>query len=109
VWTALYIMIAISGWLVWSKLTGGFAQKIRTKEMKVYAAQLVANFAWSFLFFGMANPLLALVDIYLMLILIGFNIWLFAKVSKPAAYLLAPYFIWVGFASTLNLAIVFMN
>ena len=109
VWTILYIMIAISGWLVWKKLSGTFSQKLRSHAMRVYIEQLLANFLWSFIFFGMRLFELALIDIYIMLGLIALNIWHFKRISKPAAYLLVPYILWVAFASSLNLEIVMLN
>jgi benzodiazapine receptor len=109
VWTALYVMIATSGWMVWQKLSGGFAQKIKSLPMKIFALQMLANFLWSILFFGMQAPLFAAIDISIMLFLIGLNIYIFRKTSLTAALLLVPYFLWVSFASLLNLSIVFLN
>jgi tryptophan-rich sensory protein len=106
VWTTLYIMIAISGWLVWQKLS---APKLATPQMRFYGANLLANFLWSILFFGLQNPLLAFIDINLMLIFITANIFYFYKISKPAAYLQIPYLLWVAYATTLNGAIVWLN
>jgi benzodiazapine receptor len=106
VWTTLYIMIAISGWLVWQKLQ---TPKLATPQMRVYGANLLANFLWSILFFGLQNPLLAFIDINLMLALITANIFYFYKISKTAAYLQIPYLLWVAYATTLNGAIVWLN
>lgn len=55
VWTVLYIMIALAGWLVFS--AGGFGL-----AMMIWGAQLVLNAAWSWLFFGMRRMDLALID-----------------------------------------------
>jgi len=109
VWTILYAMIAVSGWLVWQKLSGSFLQKIKTKEMKIYAAQIAANFLWSILFFGLHQIFAALVDVLVLLGLIAMNIAAFKPISKIAAWLLVPYFCWVAFASTLNLCIYILN
>ena len=109
VWTTLYVMIAVSGWLVWNKLPGSFTAKISTPQIKIYFLQLLANFAWSVIFFGMKMPLLAFVDISIMLVLIALNIRSFKKYSRPAAWLLVPYFLWVSFAAVLNLSIVTLN
>ncbi len=109
VWTTLYTLIAISGWRVWNHLSGEFKEKITTPQMKIYAAQLTANCLWSIVFFGMHRIELALANIYLLLALIFINIGLFKRIDKPAAWLLAPYFFWVAFASVLNLTIVRLN
>lgn len=109
VWTALYCMIAVSGWRVWNRLNGAFKEKIATPQIKIYAAQLIANCSWSIAFFGMHNIELALAVIYVLLGLIFINIALFKRIDRLAAWLLAPYFFWVSFASVLNLTIVRLN
>src|ERR1700743_3194750 len=57
VWTALYVLMAFAGWRVWKK-TG-----LRSIEMGAFAAQLVLNFAWSALFFGLHRIGAALAEI----------------------------------------------
>ena len=61
VWTALYFMIAVSGWLVWRE--AGFAAA--AFPLTVYALQLVLNAAWTPLFFGLHRPDLGFADIVL--------------------------------------------
>jgi len=95
VWTALYAMIAVAGWLVWRR-TGW------TTALTVYAAQLVLNAAWTPIFFGFGQYGLALADIVVLWLLIGATVWLFRPVSKVAAALLLPYWAWVTFATALN-------
>lgn len=102
VWTVLYVLIAVSGWLVWRR-TGW------TTALTVYAAQLALNALWTPLFFGFGEYGLALVDIVLLWVLIGATIWLFRPVSRLAAALLLPYWAWVTFATGLNAAIWWAN
>lgn len=104
VWTLLYILVAISGWMVWRKI--GFTPD---RPLIVYALQLCLNFAWSFIFFGMHMLGLAVADVLLLLIMIGWNIVLFWRVDRVAAVLLVPYFAWVSFASALNIAVWQLN
>jgi tryptophan-rich sensory protein len=98
VWTTLYAMMAVAGWLVWRR-TGWSA------ALTVYAAQLVLNAAWTPIFFGFGRYGLALADIVVLWFLIGATIALFWRVSRPAAALLVPYWAWVTFATALNAAI----
>src|SRR5918998_5974246 len=56
VWTVLYAMIAVAGWLVWQR--AGFG-----RAMWFWTAQLVLNAIWTPLFFGAGRYDLALVDI----------------------------------------------
>jgi benzodiazapine receptor len=97
-WTVLYVLIAVAGWLVWKR--AGW-----TTALTVYAVQLVLNAIWTPIFFGFGRYGLALVDIVVMWVLIGATIWLFRPISRLAAGLLAPYWAWVTFATALNAAI----
>jgi translocator protein len=98
VWTILYAMIAVAGWLVWRR-TGW------NRALTVYAVQLILNAAWTPIFFGFGQYGLALIDIVLMWIAIGATVFLFRPVSRAAAWLLVPYWAWVTFATALNAAI----
>ncbi|MBB5868156.1 tryptophan-rich sensory protein [Allocatelliglobosispora scoriae] len=102
VWTVLYIMIAVSGWLVWRKVGFGTA-------IVVYGVQLVLNAIWTPLFFGGNHYGLAFAEIVVMWLAIGATVALFWRVSRPAAYLLLPYWAWVTFASALNFSIWQLN
>ncbi|MBB2942637.1 tryptophan-rich sensory protein [Actinoplanes lutulentus] len=98
VWTVLYAMIAVSGWLVWRR-TGW------STALNWYAAQLVLNAIWTPIFFGAGQYGLALIDIVVLWVLIVVTIWKFRPISKVAAGLLLPYLAWVSFATALNAAI----
>ena len=102
VWTALYIMMAISGWLVWRKVGFGAA-------IIAYGVQLVLNAIWTPLFFGGDYYGLAFAEIVVMWLAIGVTVALFWRISRPAAYLLLPYWAWVTFASALNFSIWQLN
>ncbi|MEU7904413.1 TspO/MBR family protein [Actinoplanes sp. NPDC049118] len=102
VWTILYAMIAVAGWLVWRR--AGW-----TPALNAYAAQLAVNAAWTPIFFGFGRYGLALVDIVVLWVLIGATIYLFRPVSRTAAWLLVPYWAWVTFAAALNAAIWHAN
>lgn len=104
-WTVLYIMIAVSGWLVWRE--AGIAGA--ALPLVVYGAQLLINAAWSWLFFGLRRMDLALVDVAALWLSIVLMIWLFAPISATAAWLLAPYLAWVSFAAFLNFTMLRLN
>ena len=105
VWSTLYILIAVSGWRVWRLrgLTGA------PGAMAAYATQLALNLGWSFLFFGAREIGLAFVEVLLLLAAIAVNAVLFWRIDRVAGWLLAPYFVWVGFASLLNFALWRLN
>ena len=103
VWTALYLLMGISLYLVWTN-------RHRTrKALSIFAVQLALNTLWSILFFGLRSPLTAFIEIVLLWVAIILSIIYFYRISRPAAYLLIPYLLWVSFAAVLNLSIVFIN
>lgn len=106
VWTALYLLMGVSLWLVWKSPVPYEAKK---KPELIFIIQLLLNFCWSFLFFKCHSPSLAFADIILMLIAILLTIISFSKVSRLAAVLLIPYIGWVSFAAILNYTIWIMN
>ncbi len=105
VWTALYTMMAVAAWLVWRR--GGFAAQRR--PLAWFLVQLGLNAAWTPVFFGLQRPDLALVVIVLLWLAIVGTIRAFRPVSRPAAWLLAPYLAWVSFATVLNATLWQMN
>lgn len=102
VWSVLYGLIAISGWLVWRRV--GW-----THALWVYLAQLALNAAWTPLFFGAGRYGLAFLDIVALWLLIGVTVVWFGRISRVAAALLLPYWGWVSYAAALNLAIWRLN
>jgi benzodiazapine receptor len=102
VWTVLYAMIALAGWLAWRRV--GF-----TRALWLYAAQLVLNAVWTPLFFGAGQYGLAFADIAVLWVLIAGTVFAFWRIRRSAALLLVPYWLWVSYASALNLAIWLMN
>jgi len=106
VWTVLYMLMSLSIWLIY--LTAKRSREKRNCYL-LFGAQLIANGLWTFLFFYKMNPMFALIDIVILLILIGVMIGVYSKISKAAAYLLVPYFLWVGYATSLNIGIVVLN
>ncbi len=102
VWTILYFLIALSLYFAWTKS----GKKDKKKIVAVFGVNLVANTLWSYLFFGIRNPLLAFLDILLILITIFPMIFLAGRIDRKAGWMLVPYLLWVCFASIINLAFV---
>lgn len=99
-WSTLYLLMGVSDFLV-SREGGEQAQHARG----IYRVQLVLNAVWSVLFFGLRSPLAALVEIVFLWVAILMTIVAFWRVSKLAAALLLPYFLWTTFATALNASI----
>lgn len=104
-WGILYLLMAIAAWRVYM----ADASPLRTAGLVVYGLQLVANAAWSWLFFGRKQIGAAWVDIALLLGLITLTIGLFINVSALAAWLMVPYWLWVALALALNTSILRLN
>ncbi len=105
VWIVLYLMIFAS-FLVFIKT------KSLTKKFVAFAffvMQLFLNFMWSSIFFGLKDIQNALWVICLMWVFLAITLYEFYKISKPASYLLIPYFLWVTYALYLNSSIYFIN
>lgn len=102
VWTLLYIGVAVAGWLLWS------APGTRPARIG-WCLQLLLNGLWSWLFFGLHQPLLALVDIALLLAVAVFVAWSCVRHAPTASLLFAPYIAWVGYAATLNAGVWWLN
>lgn len=106
VWTTLYALMGIAAFLVWKK---GWNHKGIKVALGIFIFQLVLNTLWSIIFFGFHSPEGAFVEIILLWLAILTTIIAFAKVSKPAAWLLLPYILWVSFAMYLNYMIYVLN
>jgi tryptophan-rich sensory protein len=104
VWLALYVMIAVAGWLIWKT-----PHESRMLILAPWAAQLVLNAAWSYIFFGRHEIAIGLLDILAMWVMIAAFIIAAWPVNRGAALLFIPYLIWVSYAAALNAAIWFRN
>lgn len=96
VWTFLYVLMAISAWLVWRK------PGPKAGALTLFVVQLVANALWSWLFFAWHQGALATIEIVVLLALIVATARAFARTSRTAAWLLVPYALWVSFATALT-------
>jgi len=106
VWTFLFILMGISLFLI---LKQGFSNPAAKTALLIFAAQFILNILWSALFFGMQSPLAAFIEIVILWIFILWTIIAFYPISRPAAYLLIPYILWVSFAAILNFSIYMLN
>jgi tryptophan-rich sensory protein len=101
VWTILYLMIAVAGWLI--HYSTGRVLKF------LWALQLLLNGIWSWLFFGLHLTGLALVDITALTVCIAALLLVAYRSMSGSGWLLLPYLVWVGYAATLNAAIYLQN
>ncbi len=98
VWIGLYLCMAISAWLVWQ--SAGWQSGARA--LTLWGVQLLVNIVWSWLFFGLHRPALALIDAVLLDWMIALTMVAFLPISTTAAWMLAPYLLWMVYATRLN-------
>jgi len=103
VWSILYIMIAVSGWLIYKQ------GQLKEKAFIVYVVQLGLNFLWSFIFFCWHDINLALLEMSVLWVFLAWNIKIFSNINKTAGYLLVPYLAWISFAWVLNFSYAILN
>ena len=105
-WTLLYALMAVSFWRLWDLETRSPA---RTKAMVWFLVQLALNALWSPVFFGWHGTRTALAIIIALLLAIAAAMIAALRADRLAAWLLAPYLLWVAYATTINLGVVAMN
>ena len=106
VWTVLYLLNAVAGWLVFSKV--GFSDGGAT-AMIVYVVSLILNAAWSAVFFGMKRMDLATWEAGLLWLSLAVQIVLFYAIEPLAAYISLPYLVWVTVAFHLSRTVWKLN
>nr|WP_295976857.1 TspO/MBR family protein [uncultured Agrobacterium sp.] len=102
VWTTLYVLIGIAGARTW------ISKRMGTR-MRLWFTQMVLNFLWSPIFFGMQSPAGALIIIIPMLVCILAFIALTYRRDRISMWLFVPYALWVAFATVLNASIGILN
>ncbi len=106
VWTILYILIFVSYGTVFYK---AFTGKLPWIVALPFALNLIFNFIFTPLQFGLRSNILAAIDIVLVLATL---IWALAAVwphARRVVYANIPYFLWVAFATILQLTITNLN
>ncbi|RYZ23764.1 MAG: tryptophan-rich sensory protein [Chitinophagaceae bacterium] len=105
VWTLLYVLMGIALYAVWKSPDG----PAKRRAIILWSVQLFLNFCWSLIFFGMHRIGAAFAEIVLLWIAILLTIFAFARISRPAAWMLVPYIAWVSFAAILTFTIWKLN
>lgn len=97
VWPILYLLMGIVAFLA--------AERI----WKLFIIQLTLNAAWSWIFFYYQLPIIALLDITLLILINVMIVKNLRAFSKALTWLYLPYLLWLCFAAFLNISIVYLN
>lgn len=98
-WTILYVLMGVSLYM----------NRNNKKNMVTFFIQLMLNYLWVFVFFGMQSWLGGFIVIILLDVMILYTILEFYKENKLSAYMMIPYLLWCIFASYLNFQIFLLN
>eukprot|EP00118_Oscarella_pearsei_P025412 m.308138 g.308138 ORF g.308138 m.308138 type:complete len:177 (+) comp43441_c0_seq1:1607-2137(+) len=104
-WTILYTLMGVASYLIYED--GGFEKNLI--PLLIYAGNLIFNFLWSIIFFGLHFIMLGFFDIVVVVVSAVAIAVVFYPVNHVATYLLIPYIAWGLFASLLNFAIWSLN
>lgn len=105
VWTTLYLLMAVAAW----RVQHAAPSSVRDAALAAFLVQLGLNLLWTWIFFHRHGLRAALAEIALLWLAIAVTIAAFARIDSIAAVLMAPYLLWVSFASVLNGAIARLN
>ena len=106
VWTVLYVIIIITFGAVFYKT---FKKNVSWKIALPFLLNLIFNFVFSPLQFGLRNNLLAVIDVILVLATL---IWVMAAAYRRMRWIFwanIPYLLWVTFATVLQLTVTYLN
>lgn len=116
VWSVLYLLIALAGFLLWRAGFRGSGERNAARGvLTLFVVQLVLNALWTPVFFAgypvVGEPawwaaLVIIVALVVTLLVLIPKAW---RWSKVASLVLVPYLLWVSFATSLNLAIIVLN
>jgi tryptophan-rich sensory protein len=105
VWNLLFVLMGVACWRVWRRP----ASPERTRALLLFAVQLLFNFLWTTIFFGLHRIGVALLEACLLLGLIHLTARALGRCDRWAELLFWPYLAWVAFAVLLNAGIWWLN
>lgn len=104
-WTLLYALMGFALWRLWQAAPG----PARRPALRWFLVQLALNALWSPVFFGAHAPWAGLAVILLLVVSLAIALRFAFATDLLAGWLLVPYMAWIGYATSLNLAIALLN
>jgi tryptophan-rich sensory protein len=105
IWTLIYCLAALAAVRAWL----GSQAADRRRMAWAFGINGALNVLWSALFFRLRRPDWALAEVLWFWLSIVVLVFITRRSDSLAAWLLAPYLLWVAFAAALNLAVVRLN
>ncbi|MGL5646424.1 MAG: TspO/MBR family protein [Clostridium sp.] len=105
VWPILYLLMGIASYRVYMKER----KKTGRNSIFIYGIQLILNFLWSIIFFGLKLYGVAFLELIVLLIFIIITFIKFYKTDKVAGFMILPYLLWTIFAGYLNFGVWYLN
>lgn len=106
VWSILYLLMGYASYRV---AVSEAPKEEKREALILYGAQLLLNFLWPVVFFGLEWRLTAFFILVALWVLIYLTMRKFSRIDERAGDLLLPYILWVTFAGYLNLGVYFLN
>lgn len=111
VWSVLYVLMGVAAWFVWREPN----TRNRRIALGLFIAQLVLNAVWTPVFFagfplwGASAFWQGAIIIMVMDVLVLATMVAFSRIRLVAAVLLIPYWVWILYATTLNVYLAANN
>jgi len=104
VWAVLYVLMAVSAWMVWEAMRG-----LAQTALAWWGLQLLLSVVWSWLFFGLHRVGWSMGVMGLWVLVVLITIKAFRPIRLGAASLMIPVAVWLLFAVSLNFSQWILN
>ena len=106
IWSTIFTLCAISGAMAWQSAQSA---PLKMRVLVLFGTNAFLNIFWSALYFKLQRPDWAVFEVIFLWLSILFLVMGLWRITKKAAFLLMPYWIWVSVATVLNVETVKLN
>ena len=106
IWTTIFALSATAGVIGWRRAP---SKAQREWLLVLFAANGFLNVLWSLLFFRLHRPDWSMLEVPVLWLSVLALMLLLSRFAKLAAWLLAPYLVWVAIAAALNWQTIQLN
>lgn len=104
IWSILFVLMGISSYIIYVSTS-----KQRVKALRLYGINLLLVCLWPIAFFTFSSYFIAFVIMIILWGVVFTMVSMFTQISRLAGWILLPYFIWVTYATYLNLQVLLLN